>query len=236
MATHDDATRPTTRLGRLRADAGAAAEPLVDSVGSAIDAAVQGIRELPGMRVRRVRRMGRQPLPSLQDLHPEARLARPVEIGTRSIPIEEIRGTAGGSGGMQRGGDFLPVKSFRSRNWAARWQRLKVAHDALASLPPIDVVKYDGGYWVVDGHNRVGMALYNGQREVDASIVERIPTGGQRTEAIGSLAAELEASRGLRGIGSRPTGVGTGSGEGTGDPRADADTDVDPDVAPDRAS
>ena len=203
MARSDDDARPTTRLGRLRADAGAAAEPLVDSVGSAIDAAMHGIRELPGMRVRRVRRMGHRPLPSLPELRPESRTARPVEIGTRSIPVEDIRGTAVG-GGAQRGGDFLPLKAFRGRNWAARWQRLRRANDALEPLPPIDVVKFDDGYWVVDGHNRVALALYAGQLEVDASIVELVPPGGQRTETIGSLEAEMEATRGLRGRATRP--------------------------------
>ncbi len=77
------------------------------------------------------------------------------------------RGTAVG-GGDQRGGDFLPLRPFRGRNWTARWQRLRQAQDRLAVLPPIDVVKYADRYWVVDGHNRVALALYGGQLEIDA--------------------------------------------------------------------
>jgi hypothetical protein len=76
---------------------------------------------------------------------------------------------------------------------------LRRAHDALVDLPPIDVVKYDGCYWVIDGHNRVGLALYAGQVGIDASVVELVPPGGQRTEALGSLASEVEATRELRG-------------------------------------
>ena len=182
---------------RLLAAPKAAAEPIVEGVNAAVDATAQTIRELPAMRVRRVRRMGRHPLPSLPEVHPESRLARPVAIGVRPIPVDEIRGTAVG-GGDQRGGDFLPLKPFRGENWRARWQRLRHAHDRLAILPPIDVVKYADGYWVVDGHNRVALALYAGQQEIDASIVELVPPGGQRTEQFESLAAEVEAARPLR--------------------------------------
>ena len=96
--------------------------------------------ERPGARIRRVRPMGKQPLQFLYDVHPEARLARPVEVGLQTIDVDEIAGTAVG-GGAQRGGDFLPLKPFRGANWASRWQRLRRAQDGLAVLPPIDVVK-----------------------------------------------------------------------------------------------
>lgn len=198
-------TTPTTRIARLRRSAGAAAaaaEPLVGGVSSAIDAAIDAAKgsfpEMPGARVRRVRRLGREPLASLPDLFPGSRHARPVELGLRTIDVDDVRGTAVG-GGNQRGGDFLPLKPFRGRNWAARWQRLRRAHDTLVDLPPIDVVKYDGGYWVVDGHNRVALAKYAGQVGIDASVTELVPPGGHRTEPLGSLASEVESSRVVRG-------------------------------------
>jgi hypothetical protein len=201
MPDHDATGRePSLRrkaAERLLAAPKAAAEPLVGGVNAAVGATARTIRELPGMRVRRVRQMGRYPLASLPEIYPESRLARPVAIGVRPIPVDEIRGTAVG-GGDQRGGDFLPLKPFRGENWLARWQRLRHAYDNLAILPPIDVVKYADGYWVVDGHNRVALALYGGQQEIDASIVELVPPGGQRTEPFESLAAEVEAARPLR--------------------------------------
>ena len=153
--------------------------------------------ELPGARVRRVRRLGRQPLASLNELHPEVRNARPVDVGLRSIEVDDILGTAVG-GGNQRGGDFLPLRPFRGKNWAARWQRLRAANDRLAGLPPIDVAKYGDGYWVTDGHNRVALAKYSGQGDIDANVVELVPPGGRRTEAIQSLAPIVEASRPVR--------------------------------------
>lgn len=189
---------PSSTIGRMLASAEAASAPFVDGVGSAIGAALDSIRESAGRRVRRIRRMSREPLPSLPDLYPEARRARPVETGLRTIDVADIRGTAVG-GGDQRGADFLPFREFRGKNWSSRWQRLRTAHDRLADLPPIDVVKYAGSYWIIDGHNRVGLALYVGQVAIDASIVELIPPGGQRTEPMGSLAAHVESSRLVRG-------------------------------------
>lgn len=180
-------------------------EPTPETTSDRPEPAAGGLRrlldalpELPGARARRVRRMGRAPLPSLFDLYPEARQARPVEVGLRTVEAAAIRGTAVG-GGDQRGGDFLPLRPFRGANWAARWQRLRRAHDALVDLPAIDVVRYDGGYWVIDGHNRVALALYTGQVDLDADVVELVPPGGYRTEEPGSLASKVEAAREVRG-------------------------------------
>ncbi len=184
----------------------AAAEPIVDRVQDAIEDAGRSWHERPGARVRRVRRMSKDALASLYDLHPEARQARPVQVGLRTIDVADIAGTAVG-GGDQRGGDFLPLKPFRGKNWSGRWQRLRQAHDRLAILPPIDVVKHADRYWVVDGHNRVALALYGGQVGIDASVVELVPMGGTRTEPIGSLAATAAESRSIRtaGSGRRPS-------------------------------
>jgi hypothetical protein len=196
--TERDSVQATSgAMGRLLHSAGSAAEPIVDGVTAALGAAASTINELPRMRVRRVRRLARHPLPSLPDLYPESERARPVVVGLRSLPIDRIRGTAVG-GGDQRGGDFLPLKPFRGQNWQARWQRLRRAQEDLAILPPIDVMKYDDGYWVVDGHNRVALALYGNQPEIDASVVELVAPGATRSEPIGTLEAEVDAARPLR--------------------------------------
>jgi hypothetical protein len=203
----DDHTDPEPRPGRLRraarpakealATMAAAVEPLVGRVGEAVEDVERSIAERPGMRTRRVRRRAATPLPYLNEVHPDVRRARPMQVGLRTIPVDEIAGTAVG-GGDQRGSDFLPLKPFRGQNWSARWQRLNRAQDALAILPPIEVVKYADRYWVIDGHNRVALALYNGQPEIDATIVELVPPGGRRTEPVVELASTLSGSRTLR--------------------------------------
>jgi hypothetical protein len=180
------------------------AEPTVERVASAVEAALDRAAtrwaERPGARVRRLRRLARRPLRQLYEEHPEARRANPRERGTRSIPTDEIRGTAVG-GGDQRGADFLPLKPFRSTNWAARWQRIRSAVDRLTVLPPIDVYRYGDGYWVIDGHNRVAAALYAGQVEVDASVTELIPPDGVAAEPPAEIASSLIGSLSVRAAG-----------------------------------
>ena len=195
-------TEPARKaIGAMLTGVASAAEPIVERVGQAIDGAERSWQERPAARVRRIRQMSANPLPYLMDVHPEARLARPVQVGLRTIDINDIAGTAVG-GGAQRGGDFLPLKPFRGRNWTGRWQRLRRAHETLAVLPSVDLMKYAGRYWVVDGHNRVALALYGGQVAIDANVIELVPLGGRRTEPIGSIAAAAAESRSVRTAGS----------------------------------
>ena len=196
-ADAEDETEAPGAVGRLIERAETAAAPIADGITAALGAAANTLPDLPGARVRGLRRLNRTPLASLPVLHPESARARPVMIGLRSIPIDRIAGTAVG-GGDQRGGDFLPLKPMRSLNWKARWQRLRQAQEALAILPPIDVVKFDDRYWVVDGHNRVALALYGNQSEIDASVTELVPMGQTRTEPISTLEAEVDATRDVR--------------------------------------
>ena len=203
-STHAAEHGALERVGDLIDDAvGAVVERASSVVEGAVDLAQDAARrwdERAGARVRRVRRMGAQPLASLYDLHPDARRASPREIGLKTIGLDEIAGTAVG-GAVQRGGDFLPLKPFRSMNWTARWQRLRQAGDRLTILPPIDVVRYDDRYWVLDGHNRVALGLYAGQIGIDANVVELVPPGTRASERSGSLAAVLTGSQAVRAAG-----------------------------------
>ena len=67
------------------------------------------INERPGARVRRVRRMGNEPLANLWELQPEARRRPSASSRLASCPVDQIAGTAV-EGPVQRGGDFLPVR------------------------------------------------------------------------------------------------------------------------------
>ncbi len=187
-------------LRLIRSGVTTASGATVDLVGQAVVGVERSWSERPGARVRRVRRLGSEPLRFLYDVHPEARGARPVDVGLETIDVTDIAGTAVG-GGAQRGGDFLPLKDFRGANWQARWQRLKQANDKLAMLPPIDVLRYGDAYWVVDGHNRVALALYTGQVGIDANVVELVPPGARRQEPILPLAPTVLASQAVRTAG-----------------------------------
>jgi hypothetical protein len=194
-----------------------AAGTIEDVADAAMDATATARRwvQRPGARVRAVRRLAKQPLPMLYEEHPEARNATPRELGLQTIEVADIVGTAVG-GARQRGGDFLPLKPFRSENWRSRWQRLRSAADRLVPLPPIDVVRFGGRYWVLDGHNRVASALYGGQITIDANVTDLLLPGQARSERPSSLAAQVDASRELRAsLSRRSTRAESGTDAGT---------------------
>jgi hypothetical protein len=185
-------------------DAAEYVESAASAVGHAVEATARRFDERPGSRVRRVRRLGRIPLPYLYEVHPDARLRTPRDLGVRTIDVADIKGTAVG-GARQRGSDFLPLKPFRSLNWSARWQRLGQAADRLAVLPPIDVLRYDDEYWVLDGHNRVAMALYRGQAAIDADVTDLVDPNRPRAEPPEPFASLVEDSREIRAAVHRAT-------------------------------
>jgi hypothetical protein len=125
--------------------------------------------------------MGHEPLANLWELHPEAKRAAIRELGIRSVSVGDIDGTAV-EGPGQRGGDFLPLSDRRSEDWRARWQRILRANERLEALPPVELIKFGDGYWVVDGHNRVAAALYTGQDALleDSLALRNAGAGRQR--------------------------------------------------------
>jgi hypothetical protein len=177
------------------------ARPVVHGVDRGVGEAVRRWRSTDAARANALRARAKEPLPSLWELHPEARRASPRELGLLTIPLDEIRGTAV-EGSVQRGGDFLPLPKLRGSNWLGRWQRLRRAVEQLEILPPIDVIRYADGYWVVDGHNRVAAALYAGQAAIDAAVVELRMHGARRAGRVAPLAPLLAEGRDLRAVGS----------------------------------
>lgn len=183
---------------------GGLAHQLADVARDAGRLIVAAAEHRPGQglaRLRALRRRNRTPLENLYDLHPEARHAARRDLGLLTIPVERIRGTAV-EGPPQRGGDFLPLPVLKSANWRSRWQRLREAQERLAILPPIDVIQTADGYWVVDGHNRVGLALYHNQEDVDASVTHvHLPGTEDDDVRTGSMATVLDDGRQLRAAG-----------------------------------
>jgi hypothetical protein len=155
--------------------------PVAGAIGNVLEAASQAFGVRDAIADRLGRRGPAEPLANLYEVHPEARLASPRELGFRFVPIEDIRGTAV-AGMAQRGDDFLPLPPFRGSNWEGRWQRIREANTRLQPLPPVDLIKYDGGYWVVDGHNRVAATIYSRGVGLDAMVVELVPMGGHVSE------------------------------------------------------
>jgi GNAT superfamily N-acetyltransferase len=196
-AAREVARRVARGAGRVAESVADAGDAIADRIGPVVETVGPAVR---AARDRRRRARSNEPLPNLFEVHPEARNAPIRELGLYPIPVEEIRGTAV-EGPAQRGIDFLPLPPFRSRNWQARWQRIRSAVERLATLPPIEVLKTSDGYWVLDGHNRVAAALATGQVDVDAVVRAVQLPGEPATVPTGPLGPVLEGTQEIQAAG-----------------------------------
>lgn len=93
----------------------------------------------------------------------QLRLSQPVDVGPETIPVRQIIGSVN-----------------RSRDFDACWhptgprleQRLREiqAVDPVGMDEPIDVIRLDRAYFVVDGHKRVALANRTGREFLDARV------------------------------------------------------------------
>ena len=94
-----------------------------------------------------------------------ARARRLPERRVREIPLDAIAGTLEPARARLFDGCFRPAAAARSR-----WQRVWLAEQRGALLPPIEVVPVDDVYLVRDGHHRVSVARARGGRTIDAVV------------------------------------------------------------------
>ena len=98
----------------------------------------------------------------------EAQVRRPrgsARQGVREIPIEAISGTLEPSRAAMFDGCFRPAPRARDR-----WERVWLAEQHGAVLPPISVIEVGDGYAVADGHHRVSVARARGALSIDATV------------------------------------------------------------------
>jgi hypothetical protein len=137
---------------------------------SAIDAERAFARAARGRRrAALARRLRRAPADSgrlcvFADPH-LARASARTRQGIREIPIEAINGTLEPSRAAMFDRSFRPAARARSR-----WERVWLAEQHGATLPPISVVPVGDGYAVRDGHHRVSVAKARGAISIDATI------------------------------------------------------------------
>jgi hypothetical protein len=95
-------------------------------------------------------------------------LANYHPIGIQSVRIDCIVGSENRANDFDD--NFLPVKNHNSERWA------KIAELMLlnVNLPAVDLIKVNGTYFVRDGHHRVSVARYFGQRHIDANVLEMV--------------------------------------------------------------
>jgi hypothetical protein len=85
--------------------------------------------------------------------------------GVRTIPLSKIDGTLEPSRAAQFDRSFRPAELARTR-----WERVWLAEERGAVLPPISVVRVGDRFAVRDGHHRVSVAMARGAVAIDASV------------------------------------------------------------------
>jgi hypothetical protein len=113
----------------------------------------------------------RQPrlAPSLYEVLPHASMAPRSLPRAEVVAAEQIAGTTRHPSNTTV--DFLPIPELRSQHWRDNWQRMLQAQERDVFLPPVQLVKFDRRYFVVDGHKRVAAARRVGAA-LDAIVVE----------------------------------------------------------------
>jgi hypothetical protein len=114
------------------------------------------------------RLLGRSATPGRLDVVDERRLRRRRQPPGREvveIPVTAIHGTLEPSKAEQFDGAFRPAPIARNR-----WQRLWMAEQRGAPLPPIEVVPVGDCYALRDGHHRVSVAVARGALTIDAHL------------------------------------------------------------------
>ena len=89
--------------------------------------------------------------------------------GVREIPVAKIVGSVAPEG---KAGDFDPEFLPVNRRMRERWTRIYLAMVEGDELPPIDVYKVDGNYYVIDGHHRVSVARNLGRPMINARVID----------------------------------------------------------------
>lgn len=103
---------------------------------------------------------------SYEDVAEKLRLQGRTERGVQHIPVDAIVGSVGRYTDFTR--TFLP----RSNENRQRWAGVKAAMEKGAGLPPIEVYKVGGAYFVIDGNHRVSIAKQEKFTTIEARVIE----------------------------------------------------------------
>lgn len=86
-------------------------------------------------------------------------------LGSRSVPIDRIRGSE------SRCDDFDINLRPRSEVNRSRWINVAVARLSGTILPPVELIYIGGFYFIRDGHHRISIARALGEKYVDAIVL-----------------------------------------------------------------
>jgi hypothetical protein len=89
-------------------------------------------------------------------------------LGLRDIPLDKITGSMEREQGFSR--HFFP--RFYNQAGKERWRSLYTLVITGAGMPPVELYKIGGNYFVKDGHYRVSVAKYLDWETIQAQVIE----------------------------------------------------------------
>ena len=105
---------------------------------------------------------------SLLDLGIEVsgrRIRSQHSAGSRTVPINRIKGSEGRSGDFDS--DFNPMHT-RTMD---RWMSVAVVRSCGDTLPLVELIQLGDDYYVRDGHHRISVARALGEEYIDAKVI-----------------------------------------------------------------
>jgi nucleotide-binding universal stress UspA family protein len=121
------------------------------------------------------------------------------DLGVRTIEVARIIGSVDRC--YELGLDFRPPVRRRRKHDEDRFRRVRQALEAGVAMPAIEVYKLGFGYYVLDGHHRVAVALQEGQLEIDAHVVEYVPVADELASERFAARRAFENATGLTEVG-----------------------------------
>ena len=121
-------------------------------------AALSGILDI-------LRRQPRELLP-FEEVRSRFLVRGQYDRGVQLVPISKIVGSQGRYSDFNR--SFLP----RGSRTKERWKQVSRARQRSIELPPVELYKLGGIYFVVDGNHRVSVARHAGQVDIRAHVME----------------------------------------------------------------
>lgn len=89
-----------------------------------------------------------------------------IPLGYRMVQLKEIVGSVGRYREFTKG--FLP----RGQVLQDRWVAVDVTMNSLQGLPPVELYKIGDGYFVIDGNHRISVSRANGNKDIEAMVIE----------------------------------------------------------------
>ncbi|MCX7845723.1 MAG: DUF4032 domain-containing protein [Dictyoglomaceae bacterium] len=137
---------------------------------------------------------GKRYLKSFQEKIQEEKFISWRDLGYQTIEVDKIVGSVGRYRDFDE--EFRPLKE-------GSLLRLKELEDAILRgkiLPPIEVYKIKDEYYVIDGNHRVSIARKLGQKEIDAHVIEYLPSEDSMENILYRERSDFELLTGLKNI------------------------------------